>query len=147
VERNKADPERRRAYVKAWKAANPTKDGEYSAAWRARHPARRRQAVIGWERRNPDKVRAIRQNRRGRVRAARGRFSSGIVQKFLRLQRGKCACCHRVLGRKYELDHIEPLARGGSNTDDNAQLLCPPCNRRKAARDPISFMQSRGRLL
>jgi hypothetical protein len=29
----------------------------------------------------------------------------------------------------------------------NVQLLCPPCNLKKHAKDPIQFMQERGFLL
>jgi 5-methylcytosine-specific restriction endonuclease McrA len=32
------------------------------------------------------------------------------------------------------LDHIVPRARGGADTAENLQLLCPPCNWRKGAR-------------
>ena len=42
---------------------------------------------------------------------------------------------------------IKPLARGGTNQRTNLQLLCPPCNLSKSAKDPIDFMQSRGFLL
>lgn len=45
------------------------------------------------------------------------------------------------------MDHIMPLALGGTNTDDNIQLLCPTCNRSKHAKHPVDFMQQRGFLL
>lgn len=44
---------------------------------------------------------------------------------------GRCTkCCgqHRL-----EYDHIIPLAKGGSNTERNIQLLCESCNRAKAS--------------
>ena len=34
-----------------------------------------------------------------------------------------------------ELDHITPLHKGGSNSDDNLQPLCADCHRTKTARD------------
>lgn len=30
------------------------------------------------------------------------------------------------------MDHITPLSAGGTNEQSNLQLLCPPCNRKKA---------------
>ena len=35
----------------------------------------------------------------------------------------------------FEADHVVPLAAGGSNRMDNAQLLCVPCHKRKTAKD------------
>lgn len=40
----------------------------------------------------------------------------------------KCGCQERP-----EYDHIIPLARGGSNTERNIQLLCESCNRAKGS--------------
>lgn len=41
----------------------------------------------------------------------------------------KCAMCGST--ERLEIDHIIPLARGGSNDPDNLQILCRHCNRRK----------------
>jgi len=51
------------------------------------------------------------------------------------------------LGDDFHMDHIMPIALGGSNTDDNMQLLRKECNLQKQAKHPIDFMQSRGLLL
>ena len=41
-------------------------------------------------------------------------------------------CCSSCGSTEYlEIDHIIPLARGGSNELDNLQILCRSCNRRK----------------
>jgi hypothetical protein len=43
------------------------------------------------------------------------------------------------------IDHVVPLARGGSNDPDNLALACPHCNRRKSesvtATDPVLRQQ------
>lgn len=67
---------------------------------------------------------------------------------FIAEKRCRCAVCKASIeGAAYHLDHIKPLARGGGNDPSNLQLLCPPCNLSKSAKDPIDFMQSRGYLL
>lgn len=95
---------------------------------------------------NKEKRRVFAQNRRSKL-LSRGKLSNGIIDKLMRLQMGKCACCGRPLGNKYHIDHIMPIALGGSNTDDNVQLLRAECNQRKHAKHPIDYMQSKGYLL
>lgn len=113
--------------------ANPDREKAYRAEWYAKNKASNR-------------VRA--HNRRARVRVAGGKLSASIAEKLFKLQRGKCACgCGQPLGDDYHLDHIMPLALGGSNTDDNIQLLTATCNLKKSSRHPVEFMQSRGFLL
>jgi 5-methylcytosine-specific restriction endonuclease McrA len=103
--------------------------------------------VAAWRRANPDQYRAQVHTRRARKAAAGGKLSADIVARLFVLQRGRCACCGKRLGKKFHLDHIVSLARGGSNTDDNVQLLTQRCNNQKHAKDPIDFMRSRGKLL
>jgi len=49
-----------------------------------------------------------------------------------RRDQGKCVQCGSK--EKLEYDHIIPVAKGGSNTARNVQLLCEKCNREKSAR-------------
>jgi hypothetical protein len=44
---------------------------------------------------------------------------------------GKCIKCGSI--EKLEYDHIIPVAKGGSSTERNVQLLCEMCNRAKGA--------------
>jgi 5-methylcytosine-specific restriction endonuclease McrA len=47
---------------------------------------------------------------------------------------GICGICLEVLAAPIEIDHIIPLARGGTHTYDNLQAAHATCNRRKSAR-------------
>ena len=87
------------------------------------------------------------QNRRARKIAVGGKLSKGLTEKLYKLQRGKCACCGKLLGDNYHLDHRMPIALGGANEDWNIQLLRSTCNHEKHAKHPIDFMQERGYLL
>lgn len=109
-------------------------------------PEKHKESDRKYRENNPEKVRLKCANRRARKRAG-GKLSKGIVERLLKLQRGKCVCCGRNLGNDYHIDHIIPLALGGSNTDDNIQLLRAECNIQKSAKHPVDFMQQRGFLI
>ena len=118
-----------------------------SAAWQKANPAKARAKAAAWQKANPEARRIISQNRRARKLANGGKLSKGLSAKLFKLQKGKCPCCNQPLGDDYHMDHIMPLAKGGANEDLNIQLLRQQCNQQKSAKDPIEFMQSRGKLL
>ena len=48
------------------------------------------------------------------------------------LQEGHCAGCRMVFPfRNFDVDHVVPQSKGGSDHRENLQLLCPACNRLK----------------
>ena len=57
-------------------------------------------------------------------------------------QEGRCAGCRMDFPFKiFEVDHVIPQARGGTDHLDNLQLLCPHCNRIKGDR-PQEYLLS-----
>ena len=118
-----------------------------TSAWAKANPERVSNNKKEWMKKNPDAYRIYAQNRRARKRAQAGRVSHDIVDRLMRLQKGRCAGCKDVLGELRELDHISPLAKGGEHDDLNLQLLCRTCNRSKGTRHPIDFMQLMGNLI
>lgn len=131
----------------AWYSANPDKRKNMVAAWQAANPDKKKATDAAWRAANPEALRIQNQNRRALKKKAGGTLSKGLSAKLFKLQNGKCPCCKRPLGDNYQLDHIVPLALGGSNVDDNIQLLRQRCNGQKNAKHPIDFMQQRGFLL
>ena len=167
-----SNPEKTKASTAKWRAANQEKVKETLANWRAANQERTKATSAAWRAANPEKVMTYRasensksataawraanpkarrlhvHNYQARKRENGCRLSIGLADKLLKLQKGKCACgCKQPLGDNYHLDHIMPLALGGTNTDDNIQLLRSTCNQQKHAKHPIDFMQQRGFLL
>ena len=63
------------------------------------------------------------------------RFEREFISESIRsevLAIGLCAHCGS--SESLEVDHIEPVTRGGSNERDNLQALCATCNRKKGNR-------------
>lgn len=131
----------------AWAEKNRDKLRATSAIWNAAHREKAKASTRAWVAENRDAVRIHAQNRRARKLGNGGTLSKTLRQKLMTIQKGLCACCKQPLGVSPHLDHIMPLALGGSNTDDNIQLLRASCNASKHDRHPIDFMQSRGFLL
>lgn len=81
--------------------------------------------------------------RRTRKTGAGGRFNRADILKLFDSQGGKCAyfkvCGSDFRHTKFEIDHMLPVARGGSSWPWNLQLLCRSCNGRKSARLKCEF--------
>lgn len=144
----KANPEKAKEIIANWEAQNPERVSERKIRWVMANPERAKSISATWAKENPEKNRIKSHNRRARLRVNGGELSSDIYQRLMQLQRGKCACgCKQPLGADYHLDHIMPVALGGTNEDANTQLLRGVCNRQKSAKHPVAFMQSRGYLI
>jgi 5-methylcytosine-specific restriction endonuclease McrA len=186
AEQRRADPEKAKADLAAWRARNRAQMTKTANAWKKANPEKvvvsRKKFYIahkdqvdrenvewaknnkqksnrvkaGWVEKNRDKVVATLRAyyaankekflhngriRRARVAGADGVMSEGVVEKLFVFQDGLCACCGELLGDKFDLDHIVPISKGGSNGDENLQLLRSRCNKQKNARNPIEFMR------
>lgn len=132
-------------YVPATGDAAPRWKGGPEVCWRRRVASGRcAELVREYRKRNPHKVKEFSRRRKDRKL---GSLPRGTVKRIGNAQRWKCAACSVKLDAGYHVDHITPLARGGEHSPANLQLLCPTCNVRKSAKDPIAFMQERGFLL
>ena len=142
-----ADPARTKDYYKRYYESNTESIRQSSALWRSKNVESEKTRTAKWHAENPESARLSGLNRRANKASSGGRLSKGLANRLFVLQVGKCPCCKQPLGDDYHLDHIQPLALGGSNTDDNIQLLRKTCNLQKKAKHPVDFMQSRGFLL
>lgn len=119
-------------------------------ASRRRNRQPTRDATKRWQKKNPERhqliARASHQARRARSLEAEGTVTTEDFAFLFEKQKGKCAYCGKK-AKKMEIDHIHPLLTHRSHRRKNLQLLCRLCNRRKGAKDPISFAQELGLLL
>jgi hypothetical protein len=99
-----------------------------------------------WVADNSERSRVRHHTRRARKREAEGKYTAENIARIKKEQRGRCAVCRKRL-KQFQIDHIIPLAKGGTNFSNNIQLLCPGCNRTKRDTDPLIFMRRLGRLL
>jgi|SRR5271166_517332 len=154
----KANQEKKRTTNRAWRVKNLERVRATSQKWAERNRERLREIkrinLRNWRLNNPEKSREKRRVhehiRRSRKRASGGIFTSTDLQAIRKRQRNRCAelSCRRLLkGNIEHIDHIVPLARGGSNWPSNLQLLCRDCNQSKGALDPIIHAQRQGRLI
>lgn len=64
-------------------------------------------------------------------------ISKQVQREVWRRDEGKCVNCGS--NERLEFDHIIAIAKGGSNTVRNIQLLCESCNRAKSDSEPGTF--------
>jgi 5-methylcytosine-specific restriction endonuclease McrA len=65
------------------------------------------------------------------VRQKRNKLTPLMKKKIASNQKWKCRICHQLLDYTYEIDHIVPVFKGGSNNQDNLQALCRNCHGKK----------------
>lgn len=149
-------------YHAAWYQANKARKDAATAAWAKANPKKRVNFVRKWQAKNPEKAKAYtaewyasRDNRtahahrrRARKAGGGGKHTATDLRQILEAQDHKCIYCRVSLRNvRKHVDHIHPLALGGSNDKSNLQYLCAPCNLSKGAKDPVQFAQERGLLL
>lgn len=133
-----------------WRSVNPNKHKENARRWRENNKEKAKEGRKRWQIENPGKNTVYNRNRKARKRNADGVFNKDDIQTIFESQGGQCNTCGKNLIRynkkQYHIDHITPIAKGGSNWPKNLQLLCPKCNLSKHAKDAIQWARENGRL-
>lgn len=123
-------------YNKKYRQMNRDKVNQIAKNYTIRHPERRLETC-----------RLSSRNRRSKVSGAGGFHTKQDIIEIYLAQNGRCSYCKVKVGRKYHVDHIIPISKGGTGSKDNLQICCPSCNLRKNAKDPIDFAQEIGLLI
>jgi 5-methylcytosine-specific restriction protein A len=75
---------------------------------------------------------SISNNKEGKITRKVSQIKKKIVASN---QKWKCKSCGALLDYSYEVDHIIPLYKGGSNEIINLQALCRNCHGKKTIED------------
>ncbi|WP_428491742.1 HNH endonuclease [Rhodopila sp.] len=133
----------RRAQNTIWMRNNK----EHVRRYTAEHKEHRRTYIKEYRKQFPEKHKAHKRNRRARLAGVTGSHTPSEIQEIKELQGWRCSNCKVSIRKKYHVDHIMPIALGGSNDKCNLQILCPTCNLSKNAKHPVAWAQEQGRLL
>ena len=127
----KANPERKRAAHAAWAKANPEKIRAYNVAWSKANREKKRAIFVAWSKANPEKTRLRSAKRRAaKLKALSPDANKAFVAGFYAIASRVSKC----LGISHDVDHIVPLALGGSHCHRNLQVIPASWNYRKHAR-------------
>jgi 5-methylcytosine-specific restriction endonuclease McrA len=108
----------------------------------AANPARKRRNEQAYRARYPERIYARVRNRKLRVRQAPGRHTGADVLRQREAQGDRCWWCACDVAGGYHVDHLIPLARGGSNGPENIVISCPRCNLSRGAKLPHEFKEA-----
>lgn len=139
--------QKRKDYNKKYYSNNKEYFSNHNRKYRQDNLENRQAYCSEWKKKNKE-VHACHSRNRHALKLSSGTHSAEDIADIFKMQRKRCAACKSHLkSTGYHVDHIFPIALGGSNYRRNLQLLCPPCNLKKHAKDPIAWAQEQGRLL
>ncbi len=87
---------------------------------------------------NPEPYRTASRKRSARIRKAEGTVTTSEWELVLDIYGHQCAYCG-VNTDPLTMDHVIPIARGGTHTADNVVPACKGCNSSKKDRMPWEF--------
>ena len=135
VERNR---DRVRANQRAFKDANKERLDKYFIEYRKRNADHIRTKAKDWYRDNTERAKDYQHRRRARVRVEE---TPETVAYMALISGDPCSYCG---GSADTIDHIVPLARGGSHVSDNLAAACRLCNQRKQTNSLLRFLHRTG---
>lgn len=138
-------------YLEKYRKENPEKCKKWQRDYYLRNSERIKKTASNYRAENPALISALKHARRAKIKMSEGSHDKDDILNLLSKQKEKCASCGERLKTSgngiYHVDHIYPISKGGSNWPSNLQLLCPTCNLRKNAKDPLEWAKENGKLL
>ncbi len=142
AEYRKKNPEK----IKAWRKKSESKPdikakkAAYQREWyeKKREHSREYHRQYYWK--NKEKKAAWFHAAHARRKNAPGIYDEHDIKRLFRIQNQRCYYCCIVLTDKWEVDHMVPLTKGGTNYPVNIRITCMSCNRRKHDKSVMDFM-------
>lgn len=123
--------------------ANREKHKVYRDKWRSdpENNAKHVACNMKWAQANPEKQQGYRAATKANRRSAEGVLTKEDVAAARAEGEGRCPYCICDLSQtKSHVDHVRPLARGGTNTRDNIVVCCARCNLKKNSKTVKEFV-------
>lgn len=112
------------------------------AAYRQANPGKLQRKDRDYAKANPAIRRSIDLRRKARKKFAPGRgITAGEFQSVISGTVGICSYCNGYA--PLELDHIEPVSKGGAHDIENATPACRPCNSTKSDTPLLLWLATR----
>lgn len=141
--RKKAKKARDRRSLEKWKKKNTKASKAYNRDYYQKNKKRMDATNGRWREANKSKIHIYSQTRRALENGTNGSCSVADLDRIWLKQDGKCANphCHiKLTKRTRQLDHKNPLSKGGSNYPRNLQWMCRPCNSIKRDKPWSAFL-------
>lgn len=116
---------KQKAWRKDWISRNPENLEKYRAL--------ARKGAAQYRKKNPLPGRVDYANLRAKRNGISGRITVPEIEAMIAAQCNKCATCKVELDSTFHIDHKQPMILRGTNSIENIQILCAPCNRRKGS--------------
>lgn len=118
-----------RHYNLAYRYANIERYREHDRNKYLRDPEKYRRRSLERYRADPSNIQHSRRRRKARLRNAQGSHTKAEWEAKLAEFKGRCAYCGAPATT---LDHLYPIARGGTDYIENIVPACRPCNSSKS---------------
>ncbi len=139
--RRAADPAKHLEKEREIRAANPEAARARHRKWRDKNAEMERQRSRDWAAANKPAMVAKQHARRARKAGNGGRFTVNQAEELKASYLGKCAYCLSAAAE--HLDHVVPIADGGTSNIENMVPACARCNLSKNKRSLLRFMMIR----
>jgi len=130
---------------KKWKDQNQEKSKQISRNWKANNKERKKEVDKKWTQDNPEKVRERDRRRRARKYNAVQNAIITVTHEDIELlkQAFSQSCVYCGSKEKLTIDHVIPLAKGGTHELKNLLPCCRSCNSSKNCSPVQSWYQSK----